>query len=251
MNKSNRKVEKKSRRLKKYVCLLLLVLAIRLQAQNVEEIRAKWIEAQGGKVLATIKDTTINGTIEFVQMGIMANFTMYQKEPNKMRIDVEVMGVNISQVFDGEKAWFTNPQTGTIEEMPETQRREFARQALGNDSLLYPEKYGITYSFKGKEKINEVDYLVLEQTFNDGQIIYFYLNPTTFLHVKSKGKTINSMTGMPVEAETHFSDYRKIEGTVVPFQMVTYYDGQEFQRMTLQRVIYNSGLEDSLFVLRK
>lgn len=239
----------KKGKLRKMVCVPIFCLC--LLAQTTDEIRAKWIEAQGGKALAAIKDTTITGSIEFVQMGITANFTMYQKEPNKMRIDIEVMGMNITQVFDGEKAWYTNPQTGTIEEMPETQRREFARQALGNDSLLHPEKYGLSYSFKGKEKINEVEYLVLEQTFSDGTVVNIYLDPNTYLSVKTKGKTINSMTGLPVEAETHHSDYRKVDGTLIPFQLTTYYDGQEFQRMTLQKVVYNSGLEDSFFTLKK
>lgn len=239
----------KKDKLIRMVCVPIFCLC--LLAQTTDEIRAKWIEAQGGKALAAIKDTTITGSIEFVQMGVTANFTMYQKEPNKMRIDIEVMGMNITQVFDGEKAWYTNPQTGTIEEMPETQRREFARQALGNDSLFHPEKYGLSYSFKGKEKINEVEYLVLEQTFSDGTVVNIYLDPNTYLSVKTKGKTINSMTGLPVEAETHHSDYRKVDGTLIPFQLTTYYDGQEFQRMTLQKVVYNSGLEDSFFTLKK
>lgn len=250
MRDNDLKKKRQLRGLEIFWCSLFLIAA-GLQAQTLEEIRAKWIEAQGGRALAAIKDTTINGSIEFVQMGLTATFTMYQKEPNKMRIDLEVMGVNISQVFDGERAWYTNPQTGTVEEMTETQRRAFARQALGNDSLLHPEKYGIKYAFKGKEKINEIDYLVLEQTFDDGTVVYLYLDPTTYLSVKTKGKTISSMTGLPAEAETHFSDYRKIEGTMVPFKLVTYYDGQEFQRMTIQRVLYNSGLDDSLFVLKK
>jgi len=238
--------------LRKNVCVPILVgMAVGLLAQTTDEIRARWIEAQGGRALAAIKDTTITGSIEFVQMGIKANFTLYQKEPNKMRIEVEFMGVNITQVFDGEKAWFTNPQTGTVEEMPETQTREFARQALGNDSLFHPEKYGISYAFKGKEKINEKEYLLLEQTFSDGTVVTIYLDPTTYLSVKTRGKTINSLTGLPVEAETLQADYRKVDGTLVPFQLTTYYDGQEFQRMTLERVVYNTGLDDSLFVLKR
>ncbi len=236
---------------KKMVCVPIFLVGVGLWAQTAEEIRAKWIEAQGGKALAAIKDTTIIGSIELVQMGLTANFTLYQKEPNKMRIDIEVMGMNITQVFDGEKAWFTNPQTGTIEEMPSTQSREFARQALGNDSLFHPEKYGITYNFKGKEKINDVEYFVLEQTFNDGTVVAIYLDPNSFLSVKTKGKTINMMTGLPVEAETHHSDYRKVDGTVVPFQLTTYYDGQEFQRMIFQKIVYNTGLDDSLFNLKR
>ncbi len=232
--------------------VVTLFLSLTLSGQTADEVRAKWIEAQGGaKALEAIKDTTINGTMELIQMGLSANFTLYQKEPNKMRIDIEIMGMNITQVFDGERAWFTNPQTGNIEEMPETQSREFARQAMGNDSLLHPEKYGITYTFKGKEKINDVEYLVMQQTFSDGTVVDVYIDPKTYLSVKTKGKTINSLTGLPVEAETFQSDYKKIDGTLIPHQMTTYYDGQEFQRMTITRVVYNTGLDDSLFIIRK
>jgi len=232
--------------------VVTLFLSLTLLGQTADEVRAKWIEAQGGaKALEAIKDTTINGTMELIQMGLSANFTLYQKEPNKMRIDIEIMGMNITQVFDGERAWFTNPQTGNIEEMPETQSREFARQAMGNDSLLHPEKYGITYTFKGKEKINDVEYLVMQQTFSDGTVVDVYIDPKTYLSVKTKGKTINSLTGLPVEAETFQSDYKKIDGTLIPHQMTTYYDGQEFQRMTITRVVYNTGLDDSLFIIRK
>ncbi len=229
-------------------CLFSLPLA----GQTLEEVRAKWIEAQGGeKAIGAIKDTTINGTMEIIQMGINANFTLYQKEPNKMRIDIDIMGMTITQVFDGERAWFTNPQTGNVEEMPEAQSREFQRQAMGNDSLLHPEKYGITYKLKGKEKINDVEYLVLEQTFSDGTVVDIYIDPKTYLTVKTKGLTINALTGLPVEAETYQSDYRQVEGTLIPHQMTTFYDGQEFQRMTISRVVYNSGLDDSLFVLKR
>ncbi len=232
--------------------VLGLFFSVALSGQTAEEIRAKWIEAQGGaKVLAAIQDSTVNGSMEIVQMGLTANFTLYQKEPNKMRIDMEVMGMSITQVFDGEKAWFTNPQTGSVEEMPETQSREFARQAMGNDALLHPEKYGISYTFKGKEKINDVEYLILQQTFKDGTVVDIYIDPKNYLSVKTKGRTINSMTGQSVEAETYHLDYKKVDGTLVPHQLTTYYDGQEFQRMTITRVVYNSGLDDSLFIIRK
>lgn len=239
---------------KRLVAMILTgcLFSLPLTGQSLEEVRSKWIEAQGGeKTLAAIKDSTVTGTMEIIQMGLNANFTVYQKEPNKMRIDIEFMGMSITQVFDGEKAWFTNPQTGNIEEMPETQSREFQRQALGNDSLLHPEKYGITYKLKGKEKINDFEYLILEQTFSDGTVVDIYIDPKTYLTVKTKGRTINSLTGLPVEAETHHSDYRQVEGTIVPHQMTTFYDSQEFQRMTLIKVVYNSGLDDSLFVIKR
>ena len=71
------------------------------------------IEAQGGrKALAAIKDTTISGTIEMPQMGISGSITIYQKEPDKMRMDMEFMGMVITQAYDGQNAWMVNPADG-------------------------------------------------------------------------------------------------------------------------------------------
>ena len=57
-------------------------------AQTIEEIRAKIIEAQGGKAaLGSIQDRTITGDIEIVQQGLSGTLTIYKKEPDKRRSD--------------------------------------------------------------------------------------------------------------------------------------------------------------------
>jgi len=219
--------------------------------QTAKEILGKMIEAQGGeKTLEAIKDTTITGTMEMVQMGVSGSMTMYQKEPNKTRVDIEVMGMVITQAYDGTVAWMTNPQTGATQEMPEKFAQEMKRQALGNDSLLHPEKYGISYELKEKEKIDDKDCFVLEQVFSDGYKATLYIDSATFLPYKSKAKTINQM-GVEVLGETILSNYQKVEGTTVAHSMTIFQDGQEYIKMTITKVSYNSGLEDSLFKMTK
>lgn len=230
---------------------LLAGLAVNAQAQDVKEILDKMIQAQGGRVaLAAIKDTTISGSLEMVQMGMNGSLTMYQKEPDKMRIDIEIMGMVITQAYDGQKAWMTNPQTGSTEEMPETQGQSMRRQALGNDALLNPEKFGITYVFKGKEKSGDKDFLVLEQTFKDGTKATMYIDPATYLIQKAKAKT-QDMTGADVEGETIFEDYRKEGDLLAAHKMITYQNGAEFLRMTFTKVTYNAGLDDTFFKMSK
>ena len=101
----------------------------------------KMIVAMGGrKVLESIKDTTISGTAEIVQFGITVPITIYQKEPNKMRMDITIAEANMTiiQAFDGQKGWYTNPQSGSTEEMPDFMAKEMARQAGQNQALLFP-----------------------------------------------------------------------------------------------------------------
>ena len=243
--------------MKKHIAIPLLgiVLAARLvfpgYGQTVKDVLDKMIDAQGGrKALEAIKDTTISGTIEMVQMNVSGSITIYQKEPDKMRMDMEFMGMVVTQAYDGQVAWMVNPQTGAQEVMTEKMTADFRKQALGNDVTLNPERYGIAYALKGKEKIGEKEYIVLEQTYKDGKTATVDVDPVTFFPFKSKS-TGTDMTGAEVEAETYFSDYRKVGATTAAHAMTVYQNGSEFIRMTFVKIGYNSGLEDSLFKMSK
>jgi hypothetical protein len=220
-------------------------------SQETSDILKKMVEAQGGKkVLENIKDMTQSGGLELIQMGMTASMTMYKKEPNKVRMDIEVMGMIITQAFDGETAWGVNPQTGSTEEMPEQQAEDMKRMALGIDALLYPEKYGLAYAYKGKEEIEEKDYLVLEQTFSDGRKATLYIDPKTYLTYKSKSTTVNQM-GVEVEQETFESDFKKVNGMTIAHSIIIFQDGEEFMKLDITEVSFNSGLEDSLFKMNE
>jgi len=216
-------------------------------SQEASDILKKMVEAQGGKkVLEKIKDMTLSGTLEMTQMGMTGSMTWYKKEPDKVRMDMELMGMIITQAYDGETAWWVNPQTGSREEVPELQAEDMKRMALGVDAFLYPEKYGISFAYKGKEKIEEKEYLVLEQTFSDGHKATLYIDPKTYLAYKTKSTTVNQM-GVEVEQETFESDFKKVNGMTIPYSIIIFQDGEEFMKLTFTEVTYNSGLEDSLF----
>jgi len=223
------------------------------QAKKAEtkKILEKLIEAQGGRdVLSKIEDTTSTATMELIQMGLSGSMTMYQKEPNMMRMEMEIMGMVITQAYDGETAWMTNPQTGANEEMPEQFADDIKQQSMGNDILLNPDKHGITFSYEGKETIDEKELLVLKQTFSDGKEITMYLDPETYLVYKAKAMAMNQM-GVEVEAETFMSNYKNVVGTMIPFTIIIYQDGEEFMAMEISEVKYNTGLEDTFFKMEK
>lgn len=202
----------------------------------------------GRSALEKIKDTTIFGSIELTQMGLSATMTVYQKEPDKSRFDIEVMGMVITQACDGEVAWAINPQTGMTEEMSEEQAEYMKRQSMGNAVFLDPKKMGITFTYKGKENIEGKDYLVMEQAYADGYKSTIHIDPDTYLAFKGTGLTLNNM-GVEVEAETFFSDYKEVDGIMTAHTLVSYQDGEEYMTMTITEVKFNSALEDSLFAM--
>lgn len=233
------------------LCVMALFLLANLNtpasAQSAKDILAKMIDAQGGKAnLAKIKDTTMSGSMDMVSMGISGSITFYQKEPNMVRMDMELMGMVITQAYDGEIAWGLDPTTGSVQEMPEDQANDTKRMALGNDALLNPEKYGISYTYKGKETLEGQDYFLLEQAFEDGYTSTLYVDAKTYLVFKTKSRGPNQM-GVEVDQEVFTTDYRKVNGIMVAHEMRILQEGEEYLTITFTDVAFNTGLEDSFF----
>lgn len=238
--------------MKKIVSLSLLsvflfgLMASQGFGQKATDILEKYIEASGGrKLLSSVKDTKMTGTLNIVIMGMSGSLAMYSKEPNMMRMDMELGGMVMTTAYDGETAWWTNPQTGATEELPADQEDEIIRMAYGNDILLNPDKHGVTYTLKESENIEGKDYFVLVQTFSDGYAQTMYIDSKTYLPYKTVA-TVNQQ-GVEAESETFLSDYRKIDGMMVSFSARILYDGEEYMTMTFNEVKYNTGLDDSLF----
>jgi outer membrane lipoprotein-sorting protein len=236
------------------VALILLTgAAVNAGAQDVKVILNKMIDAQGGrKALEAVSDITISGSLDMIQMGMSGNITIYQKYPDKIRIDVEVMGIMITQVYDGEKAWMTNPQSGAVEEMPDLMAKNMKRQAFGARAVLDPEKHGISFAYKGKEKVNDKEYLVLEQSFKDGYKATVYIDPATYLIYKTKAKSMDATgTGAEVDTESVSEDYRNEGGLIIAHKTSGFQGGAAAMTMTYVKVSINSKLEDAFFKISK
>ncbi|MGB8958570.1 MAG: hypothetical protein WCC00_06115 [Candidatus Aminicenantales bacterium] len=212
----------------------------------------KMITAMGGrKTLESIKDTTMSGTVEIIQFGISAPMTMYMKQPNKVRADITIAEANMTiiQAFDGQKGWYTNPQSGATEEMPDFMAKEFSRQAGASQALLNPQKNGVTFALKPKAAIEGKDHIVLEQTLADGHKTTFFLDPGTYLPYKTVERTLDQ-NGAEVDSETYSTNYQKVGGTLVPYSIRVVQNGSDAQRITITAVTYNTSLDDAFFTLK-
>jgi len=227
--------------------LMLCLLAVSGTAQTAEELLAKMIEAQGGRAVFTgLKDMTLIGELDLLQQGMSGAFTIYKKEPNKRKMEFEVMGMLITQCYDGEGVWVTNPQTGAIEDMPEAQAVDFKRQALPVTIMLDPDKYGVTFVLKDKETIDGKEYYVLEQTFEDDFKMILYVDPDTYLSHQVKSDVADQFGGRSDVVQV-LSDFKKEGGMVMAHSITTFMDGEEYVRITIEEVEFNTGMEDSLF----
>jgi outer membrane lipoprotein-sorting protein len=105
-------------------------------------------------------------------------------------------------------------------------------------------------SSKGKETIEEKDYILLEQRFSDDYTVTRYIDTETYLPYRVAAKRYDQKM-METEGGTTFTDYRDIDGITVAFNRVIFEGGEDKISMTVRDVKLNSGLEDSLFKVEK
>jgi len=212
------------------------------------QVLEEMIEAMGGRAtLMAAKDMTATGTMEMPSMGMEGSATLYTMKGDRFRMDIEIMGMSITSAFDGEAGWMINPQTGAVEDLPGEQLEDMKRQAIGDSAYLEPEKYGIVYTSKGQEKLEDKDCDVLLMTYADGYEVTLYIDSKTHLLYKTVAIAPNPMTGVEGEVESISTDYKKIDGMMVAHTMTNYTDGEEFMIITLDEVKFNTGLDEALF----
>ncbi len=235
------------------ISLVMFILAVNILpagAQVEKDILEKMITAMGGReALSGIKDQKTTGTMEIIQFGLSIPMTIYQKEPNKFRLEMEVKGYSVVQVYNGEKAQVATLQTGDVLDLTPDQAKGMKREALGNRVWLEPDKYGITYAYRGEETVDGKKCYILEQKFSDGDVITFFIEASTYLPYMTRS-TEDDASGGQVETENHLADYRPVSQIMFPFDVTIKQAGVEYARVKYNEVIYNSGLEDSLFVLK-
>jgi len=98
-----------------------------------------------------------------------------------------------------------------------------------------------------RDKLGIKDYFVLEQTFPNGNKNYLYVDFKTHLVY-----IILDQMGPKVEWAMVFYDYKEVDGVMFAYSMSWAFGRTQAQAtLTFTDVIFNSGLEDSLFKMSK
>jgi outer membrane lipoprotein-sorting protein len=230
----------------KYRTLIAVVLCLALvaavaEAQTVDDIFNKAVQAMGGKAaLKSINTMKMKGKVTMVAMGMEIPFVGYQKRPNKMRYEMEVQGMEMIQATDGEKAWMT--MGGAAQETPGEQGAAFMRQAdIDGPYVDYKEK-GIKAEFIGKETVNEEELYNVKLTYPDDFSVNVYFDAASGLPRLSKS------TVMGYDVETTLSDYRQVGGILAAFS-IEQSTPQGQMTIEIEELTFNEPVDDAIFVM--
>ena len=188
-----------------------------VQAQTVDEIVNKHIEAIGGKdKINAIKSLYIEADMEV--MGNTAPSVTYIVNGKGYRNDVDFNGSKITRVVTDKGGWAINPMMGqtTAEAIPAEQVKSESQQIFVGGPLFDYATKGNKVELAGKEDVNGKPAHKLKVTTKDGTESTYFIDAATYY----LSKVVNKVTieGQPVETSVVFSKYTKTDfGYVAPF----------------------------------
>ena len=229
--------------------LALLLMALPVSAQSVDDVINNYITARGGlEKIKSVKTERVAGTISF---GPDADgpFVVQRKRPLKMHMEITLNGQTLIRVFDGKAAgWIYNPFTpnASVKPMSDAELNNIFEEADFDGPFVDYKEKGNKIEYAGKDEIQGNPAYKLKLTSKDGDVSYFYFDVSTALLLKWEGN--RKINEKDVPWESFFHDFREVNGLKYPFLVESDAPGtDQTQRITASKIEVNLPLDDSLF----
>lgn len=234
--------------IKKNFSLFLLAIfigAANLTAQDLEEILDNHFEVIGmDEVLET---NTVVAKGKAVQMGTEFPMILYQKRPNKVRMEAEIQGTKLVQAYNGENGWAIIPWTGSLEPQDMTEDQTKSIKLMGDmDGDLYNwEEKGHTLTFEGEEEMEGTPVYKLRLEKEDGDVFTYYLDAENYVILRADSKV--DVQGTEVEASSYYSNFKPVQGMIMPHSIESKVNDQVQSQIVIESYEIDSEIDDSMF----
>lgn len=230
------------------VFMAALMLAGPSYAQTVDEIVARHIQAKGGaEKLKSVSSVRMTGKL--TSQGRDVPMTVMTKRPNLLRQEITTPGGLAVNAFDGETAWALAPGAAIPREITGPQADAARSNTEFDGPLLDYKAKGHTLELVGKEKVGSGEAYHLKLTRKSGDVEHYYLDADTGLELK---RTVEVEAGGKKQTlESELSNYKAVEGLMVPHTITQSVGGTTVMQMTMEKVEFNAPIDDALFRMPK
>jgi hypothetical protein len=187
-------------------------------AQTADELVAKNTAAKGGvEKIKAIKTLRMTGKLQ--QGDFSATVGQEQKAPNLLRSTFTIQNMTAVQAYDGSVGWQISPFQGRKdpELLGEDDLRDLVEQADFYGPLIDYREKGNIVDYVGKATVDGDDVLRLKVTLKNGDIIYYDLDPDTYLEIRTE--TQQFIRGSLRERVTELGSYKLVNGVYFPFSI--------------------------------
>lgn len=232
------------------IAFVLIFGALAASAQTAAEIIAQSLEVQGGvEKWRSFENSRAVATLAMQGMEFQA--TILNAKPNKMRLEISVLGQNIVQAYDGTTAWMINPLQGGPDPqvMPDDAAESLKTQEFQNALLDY-ESRGSSAVLDGKETIEGTSCHKIKLTKKDGTVEYHFIDAESMAPIMTR-TAVKTGPAAGQFVETFMSDYQEVDGVMVPFFIEAKLAGQSLQKVTVKEMKFNVAIPETSFAFPK
>jgi hypothetical protein len=221
-----------------------------LAGQTADELVAKNLEARGGSAaIKAIKSLRMTGRVQ-QPGGFTARISRTSMAPNLLRQTVTIQGMTQIEAYDGSSGWRLSPFEGRRdpELLGENQLRGFVEDADFYGPLVDYRTKDNRVEYLGHDTVDGDDAYRLKVTLANGDILYYYLDPDTYLEIRIE--KMEFVRGTVIESVTNLGSYKKVAGVYFPYSMEfggARQDPGDFTKVTLDKIEANVEVDPTLF----
>ncbi|HXZ28962.1 MAG TPA: hypothetical protein VEG08_13295 [Terriglobales bacterium] len=200
------------------IVVVLLSLAVCASAQTADELIAKNLAAKGGlEKIRAIQTVRMTGTQD--NGGFKAAVTQENKRPNQVRETFSLQGMTGIQAYDGSAGWAVRPFGGKKDPvlLGEDDLHGLLLDADLDGPLTDYKAKGNTVEYLGMDTVDGDDAYKLKVTLKNGDIIYYYLDPDTYLEIREEFQMF--IRGSVREFAQELGSYKPVAGVMFPFSI--------------------------------
>lgn len=225
-------------------------LSVFAVAQTADELVNKNIQARGGmEKIKAIHSLRMTGLF-IGGGGFTATVGQVNERPNLVRQTFSLQGMTAVTAYDGTTGWQIQPFEGhkDPELMGEDDLHELVRAADFDGPLVDYKEKGNTVEYLGHDTVDGDDALRLKITLKNGDILYYYLDPDTYLEIREEVQEFRR--GSVRESVSEMGSYKPVNGVMYPFSMS---QGSKTnptaQTITIEKMEANVSTEKADFAL--
>ena len=219
-------------------------------SQTADELIAKNIQAKGGiDRIKAIKTLRMTGKFDGGD-GFTAAVTQENERPNLVREVFALQGMKAVQAYDGTTGWQIQPFGGKKdpELMGEDDMRDLLLDADFDGPLVDYKEKGSTVEYLGHDVVDGDDALRLKITLKNGDIIYDYLDPDTFIEIRKEIQQF--IRGSVRDRVVDLGSYKPVDGVMFPFSISQGTKSHpDAQTNTVQKMEANVTIDPADFAL--
>jgi hypothetical protein len=219
-----------------------------MSAQTAEELVAKNLQAKGGvEKIKAIHSYRASG--KWQQGSLVARVGEDAMEPDLLRTTFTLQGMTAIQAYDGSIGWKISPFQGRKDpqQLGEDDLRDLVEDADLHGPLVDYQQKGHTVEYLGHDTVEGDDALRLKVTLKNGDIVYYYLDPDTYIEIRTERQQF--IRGAVRETVTDLGSYKQVAGVYFPFSVESGPKGDPSSRskITFDKIEVNVSIDVAEF----